>query len=43
MSKVKVYIDKIGWCYEIVINRYDKKGINTPYCIHEKIKNKCYE
>jgi len=34
----KVYIDEIGWCYEIVVNRYDINGINTPYCIYELIK-----
>ncbi len=37
MKEKKVYIDGIGWCREIVVNRYDSNGINTPYCIYEPI------
>ena len=37
MKEELVYIDGEGWCREIVINRYDSNGINTPYCIYEPI------
>jgi hypothetical protein len=35
--KRKVYIEDIGWCYEITIDRYNEDGINEPYCIYEKV------
>ena len=38
MKSEIVYIEDIGYCREIVINRYDSDGINTPYCIYEPIE-----
>ena len=37
MKNEKVYIDGIGWCYEITVNRYND-GVNEPYNIYEPIK-----
>ena len=32
-----VYIEDIGYCKEITIDRYTKSGINEPYNIYELI------
>lgn len=34
----EVYIDNIGWCFELVTNRYNEDGINEPYCTYELIE-----
>ena len=37
MTKEKVYLDEIGWCYEITVDRYNEHGINQPYNIYEPL------
>ena len=32
-----VYIEDIGYCKEITIDRYNQYGINEPYNIYEPI------
>ncbi len=34
-----VYIEEIGYCREITINRYNQDGVNEPYNIYEPIEN----
>ncbi len=34
-----VYIEEIGYCREITVNRYNKDGINEPYNIYEPVEN----
>ena len=33
-----VYIDGVGWCHEVTINRRNENGVNEPYNIYEPIK-----
>ena len=37
-EKDVIYIEGVGYCKEIVVNRYDSNGINTPYVVYEEIK-----
>ncbi len=37
MASEKVFIEGVGWCYQITIDRYDKNGINEPHDIYEPI------
>ena len=37
MEKI-VYIDEVGWCKEITVNRYNDSGINEPYVYYEPIE-----
>ncbi len=39
MEKEKVYLEEIGWCYEITTNRYNESGINEPYLTYELVEN----
>ena len=32
-----IYIDGVGYCKEITINRYNEYGVNEPYCIYEPV------
>ena len=32
-----VYIEGIGYCKEITINRYYEDGVNDPYNIYEPV------
>ena len=34
-----VYIEEIGYCREITVNRYNEDGINEPYNIYETVEN----
>ncbi len=34
-----VYIEEIGYCREITVNRYNQDGVNEPYNIYELIEN----
>jgi len=34
----EVYVDDIGWCYEITTNRYNEDGVSEPYCTYELIE-----
>lgn len=34
-----VYIEEIGYCREITVNRYNEYGINEPYNIYEPVEN----
>jgi len=34
----QVYIDGVGWCREVTVNRYNEYGVNEPYNIYEPIK-----
>ena len=34
-----VYIEEIGYCREITVNRYNEDGINEPYNIYEPKEN----
>ncbi len=38
MKSEIVYIEEIGYCREITVNRYNEDGINEPYCIYEPIE-----
>jgi len=37
MENKIVYIEGVGYCKEIVVNRYNTDGINEPYVIYEEI------
>lgn len=37
MASKKVFIEEVGWCYEITVNRYNEDEINEPYDIYEPI------
>ena len=39
MEKI-VYIEGIGYCKEIVIDRVNEDGINEPYTIYEIVKKR---
>ena len=34
----QVYIDGVGWCREVTINRYNENGVNEPYNIYEPVQ-----
>ena len=34
-----VYIEGVGYCREITINRYNESGVNEPYNIYELVEN----
>lgn len=33
-----VYIEGVGYCKEVAVNRYNKDGVNEPYNIYEPIE-----
>tara|TARA_R110002020_G_scaffold468544_1_gene692917 strand:+ start:599 stop:886 length:288 start_codon:yes stop_codon:yes gene_type:complete len=40
MDENIIYIDGIGYCKEITVNRYNENGVDEHYCIYEPIENK---
>jgi hypothetical protein len=32
-----VFIEGVGYCKEIVVNRYNQDGVNEPYTIYEPV------
>lgn len=34
-----VYIDGVGYCKVITINRYNQDGVNEPYDIYEPVES----
>jgi|TARA_B110000858_G_C17577620_1_gene369759 hypothetical protein len=41
MEKLKLlYIEGVGYCKEVTINRYNIDGVNEPYNIYELIIEK---
>lgn len=34
---VTVYIEGIGWCEEVTINKTNADGVNEPYVIYEPL------
>mgnify|MGYP003308242013 FL=1 len=39
MDKDIIYIEGVGYCKEITVNRYNSNGVNEPYCIYEPVEN----
>ena len=37
-TETQVYVDGVGWCNEVTINRCNENGVNEPYNIYEPIK-----
>ncbi len=33
-----VYIEGVGYCKEVTINRYNEDGVNEPYNIYEPVE-----
>ena len=34
-----VYIEGVGYCKEVTVNRYNEDGVNEPYNIYEPVEN----
>lgn len=39
MNDTICYIEGVGLCKVITINRFDETGVNEPYDIYEPVKN----
>ena len=34
-----VYIEGVGYCKEVTVNRYNEDGVNEPYNIYEPVQD----